>query len=240
MSKKILPLIGIVLLSASAVQGAVLFDNPYYPQGTGGGSLEPDVPAQSATAIILANTSTIQAFSITVQEVFTEPESVYTWSIYKDVNGMPSGAPGPISGVSGAPTYLPIVSGQAAMNDPSPGQSVFSWTNLVPGTNQYGWNAINEVTIKTGPVTLAAGDYFLALSTQGSEVGGEGWLSGAYNTGDVYSWVGAFVPVSAGGDAITVYGTSAPEIDPSSAIGGLTLLFGGLAVLYGRPPRPVA
>ena len=43
--------------------------------------------------------------------------------------------------------------------------------------------------------------------------------------------------------AVGVIGTAAavPEIDPSSAIGGLTLLFGGLAVLRGRrPARPVA
>ncbi len=239
MSKKILPLIGMALISGAA-QGAVLFNNPYDPQGIGGGGLSPDGPAGSATVIDLSNTSTIQAFSITVDDLRAYPESVYLWSIYTDVNGMPGGALGPISGISGEPLVLPIASGQAGI---APGEginsTVFSWKTLVPAVNNS--NSINEVTIKTGPITLGAGDYFINLITEGNSTSAESWASGAKNTGDVNSFAGVFQPSNAGGDAITVFGTSAPEIDPSSAIGGLTLLFGGFAVLRGRrPARPLA
>jgi hypothetical protein len=232
MSKKILPLIGLVLLSGSVAAQVVLYENPYDPQGIGGGGLSPDPNYASATAITLTNLSTIQAFSFTVEDLRAQPESVYTWSVYTDVNGMPSGPPGPISGPTGAPTYLPIVSGQAGINSFQNAPTVFSWYTVVPAINNL--NSINEVTIDTGPITLGAGNYFLALSSEGPETSAESWLSGAYNTGDVSSFAGAFTPANAGGDAIIVVGTSVPEIDPSSAVGGLTLLLGGLMVLRGR------
>jgi hypothetical protein len=240
MNKKILPLIGMVLLSGPlAAEGAVLFQNPYDPTGTGGVGISYSFAFQGATTFTLKSASTVEAVSVTVDDVFGHPMGSYNWSIYTDVNGMPGGAPGPISLPTGAPTYLPIVSGTAA-SIAEPGDSIYSWRTLVLGDSPSG-DAINEVTIQTGPIALGPGTYFLALSGQVG-VGAEEWLSGAYNTGNVSAFVGAFTPLTARGDALTVYGRkSAPEIDPSSAVGGITLLFGGLMVLRGRRPvRPVA
>ena len=122
MSKKILPLIGMALLSASAAQGAVLYENPYDPQGiVGNNGLGPSngLNWQTATLIDLSNTSTIGAVSFTVEDLRAYPESLYSWSIYTDVNGMPSGAPtGIISGITGTEIYAPIVSGQAVVSNP--------------------------------------------------------------------------------------------------------------------------
>jgi hypothetical protein len=242
MSKKILPLtIGMVLLSGSvAAQDSVLFENPYDPQGiVGNNGLGPSngLTWQTATLIDFSNTSTIQAVSVTVGDLRGYPESLYSWSIYTDVNGMPSGGPGPISGITGTEIYSPIVSGQAVMSSPQEGQSMFSWSTLVPGSGLDDEGSINVVTINTGPVTLGAGDYFFALAALGPGNSSEGWEPGKYDTGNLYSYNGAFEGPPSGGSAITVYGTSAPEIDPSSAAGGITLLFGGLMVLRGRRAR---
>jgi hypothetical protein len=234
--RKFLPLIVLVLLSGSATAQQVLFENPYDPQGTGGVGISYSFANSGATTFTLNANSTIQAVSVIVQDLFGGPMSTYNWSIYADVNGMPGGAPGPISGPTGAPTYLPIVSGTAT-NIAEPGDSVYSWLNIVPGIAPFNEDAINEVTIDTGPIDLAAGTYFLSLSGQVG-VGTEGWLSGISNTGTASSFVGAFTPVSTGGEALTVIGKkiTAPEIAPSSAIGALTLLLGSLVVLRGRRP----
>jgi hypothetical protein len=226
MSKTFLPLtIVLVLLSAPVVAQQVLFQNPYDPNGIGGGGLGPDANGQSATVITLENSSTIYSVSFTVQDVRAQPEGFYFWSVYSDVNGMPSGVPGPISGPTGLPTYMPIVSGQTEES---------SWYPIVPPVNNL--NSTNEVTINTGPVTLGAGNYFFALTSSGPENSAESWLSGAYNTGNASSFAGGWNASSPGGNAIIVVGTSAPEINSSSAIGALTLLFGGLMVLRGRRP----
>ncbi len=240
MSKKILPLIGMALLSASAAQGAVLYENPYDPQGiVGNNGLGPSngLNWQTATLIDLSNTSTIGAVSFTVEDLRAYPESLYSWSIYTDVNGMPSGAPtGIISGITGTEIYAPIVSGQAVVSNPQEGQSIYSWRTLVPGSGPNGDYSTNVVTIKTGQITLSAGDYFFALAALGPETSSEGWAPGKYDTGNVYSANGSFggSPAPAGGAAITVFGTSAPEIDPASAASGLTLLLGTVAVVRGR------
>jgi hypothetical protein len=140
---------------------------------------------------------------------------------------MPSGAPGPISGPTGLPTYIPIVSGQAGFSTAN-----YSFYPLVPPVNFL--NSINEVTIQTGPVTLGPGNYFFAMSASGLEDSAERWESGAYNTGNASSFVGGWYVSSPGGNSIIVVGTSAPEINSSSAIGALTLLLGSLVVLRGR------
>ena len=232
MSRKFLPLIVLVLLSGSATAQQVLFENPYDPTGSGGVGISYSTAYSGATTFTLGSDSTVRAVSFTVGDVFSSPMGSYNWSIYSDVNGMPGGAPGPISGPTGAPTYLPIVSGQAGLST-----STFSWYPIVPPVPNQSISSINEVTIDLGQIDLSAGTYFLSLS--GIEgVGAEGWLSGAYNTGNVSSFVGAFTPVSARGDALIVFGSkstvSAPEIAPSSAIGALTLLLGSLMVLRGR------
>lgn len=228
--RKFLPLIVLVLLSGSATAQQVLFENPYDPTGTGGVGISYSDAYSGATTFTLSSNSTVRAVSITVADVFGNPMGRYNWAIYSDVNGMPGGAPGPISMPTDSPTYLPIVSGTAEMS---------SWYNVAPGTTPFNFGATNEVTIDLGPIDLNAGTYFLSLGGQ-IGAGGEGWLSGAYNTGNVSSFVGAFTPVSAGGDALIVFGSkstvSAPEIAPSSAIGALTLLLGSLVVMRGRRP----
>lgn len=232
MSKKILPLMGMALLSASAVQGAVLFENPYDPQGTSGVVISNfNFVTSGATTFTLSGNSTIQALSFTVLDSpSSNPLASYGWSIYADVNGMPGGAPGPISPPTGAPTYLPLDSGQVLLNS-----SDASWRNLVPYSGLY---AINEVTLKTGPIDLGAGTYFLALSGAERGVGNEVWESGKYNTGNTSSFFGVFTPVSAGGDALAIYGKAlAPEIDASMATTVLTFLLGGLLVLRGHRPK---
>lgn len=233
--RKFLPLIVLVLLSGSAAAQQVLFENPYDPTGSGGVFISYSDAYTGATTFTLGAASTVRAVSITVQDIFGSPMGFYNWAIYSDVNGMPGGAPGPISMPTDSPTYLPIVSGATEMS---------SWYEVAPGINQNNSGAINEVTIDFGPIDLNAGTYFLSLGGQ-IGAGGEGWLSGAYNTGNVSSFVGAFTPVSAGGDALIVLGStsrvSAPEIAPSSAIGAVTLLLGSLVVLRGRrPARHVA
>jgi hypothetical protein len=231
MNKKFLPLtIVLVLLSAPVVAQQVLFSNPYDPNGIGGNTLGPDPRYGSATVITLTNPSTIFSVSFTVDDLRANPEGTYFWSIYSDVNGMPLGGPGPISPPTGLEVYAPLASGQDGV-----GSSTYSWYPIVPPVNNL--NSINEVTISTGPVTLGPGNYFFAMSSVGLEDSSEGWASGAYNTGNVGSFLGAFNTTSPGGNAITVFGTSAPEINPASAIGALTLLLGSLAVLRGRRAR---
>ena len=209
-------------LLSGAAHGTILFENPYYDGpglGPGGGAMIQGCnPCSAATPIFLSNASTIQAVSFTVQDLFAAPENAYTWSIYKDVNGIPSGTP--------------LDSGQSAINASQGVANIYSYVQLAPPIN--GSNAIDEVTIKTGPVTLGAGNYFFAITASGLGDTPETWMSGTLNDAGTPAYT---PPISVAiSDAITVYGTSAPEIDPSSAMSGLTLLFGGLAVLRGRRP----
>ncbi len=265
MSKKILPLIGMALLSGAA-HGTILFENPYNPSGGGDGYYSSAgggdagcaysgvlCSGQDAQSFTLTRTDTIESVSIIVTDVNIgpRPSQDYDWSIYAAANGVPTGPSGPL-GPSGIPTVLPIASSGGNYVAPGNGQpGTYTYQNLTqytltPGGFVY---RVNEVDIDTGPITLGPGTYFFAISGQGSELfsGVESWDAGLINSGAAWASYGNWSPGTSGGAsgpdglAMTVIGTSAPEIDPSSAIGGLTLLFGGLAVLRGRrPARPVA
>jgi len=230
MNRKFLPLILLVLLSGSAAAQQVLFENPWDPQGTGGLALGSGFGNQSATTFTLGSDSTVQTVSIIVEDLFSRTLE-YNWSVYSDVNGLPGGVPGPISGPTGLQSYVPLFSGEGTN---------FSALNIVP-PDQFGFNAINEISIDIGPIDLSAGTYFLALSGQ-EGTGVDGWLPGISNTGSATAVVGGWTPAGAGGEALTVIGkVAAPEISSSSAIGALTLLLGSLMVLRGRrSTRPIA
>jgi hypothetical protein len=242
MNKKYLPLIVLVLLSGTAsAQVTLLYDNPYNPSGGSdcqftqacGGNFE----SQLAQSFTLNTAATIEAVSFTT----TDPGAPirYNWSIFSAADGLPAGPPGPISLPSDSPTVLPIVSSTEIVPLGSGQPGTFTYLNLVPKPADGICCAVNQVTIDTGPLNLAAGTYFFALESDGSEIDYEGWAAGLNSTGGAS---GAFSVWSkdtvVSSFAIEVIGTpasvSAPEISSSSAVGAVMLLIGGLLVLRGR------
>jgi hypothetical protein len=240
MSTKILALIGTALMSGSAVAQQTLYSNPYDPAGSNdcGFSSGCQTPGSISDAQLftLGSAATVQSVSFTAIDPRMNPQNSYEWSIYTDVGGLPAGPPGPLLG--GNVTVTPLASGQAFL--PGSGETnVYSSLNI--GSSADG--LIDTYTISIGSVTLGAGNYFLALEGFGSETSFQGWMQGLNDSGAASSSFGIWSPGSTGGMgglAMTVHGTYAPEIDPSLGIGGLTLLFGGLAVLRGRRPATSA
>jgi hypothetical protein len=244
MSKEILPLIGMALLSGSVAAEQVLYSNPYNdPPGQNAGcffSSGCQIPGTQAEAQLftLGSAATVETVSFTAIDPRINPQNFYDWAIYADKGGLPSGPPGPP--LAGNATVMPLVSGQVFAPG-NGGSNIFSAVNMGGSAP----SLIDVYTFSLGSVNLAAGNYFLSLDGFGSETSYQSWAQGLNNTGAVSSEYGVWSPGvgggSPGGLAMTISGVSAPEIDPSSALAGLTLLFGGLAVLRGRRlARPLA
>lgn len=243
MSKSILPLIALALLSGPLAAQQVLYENPFTSnQPTDGGAC----PSQEACALdsqvgqnfTLSGNSTIQAISILTADSSAYPLR-YSWSIYfEGPNGLPTGLLGSTpTGPAQVFPVIPILSSPAGEEIGSgAGPNTYSSLNVVPGSNVIGsW--LNEVTINTGSINLGAGSYIFAISGYGSELAGglETWEAGI-NGGGVISNYDVWSSLNPQeGLAMTVIGTpaAAPEIDPSSAMAGLTLLCGGLLILRG-------
>jgi hypothetical protein len=235
MHSRILPLIGLALLAGTVSAQQVLYENPYNAAGgadcTFTDACSTNFSGQSAQSFTLQKNSTIDAVSIIVADPFFAPTPLrYTWSIFESANGAPTGAPGPFSFPENSPTVLPFITSGPNEITQGNGVGTYSYLNLVPSKSNSSW--INEVTIDTGPITLGSGTYFLALQAYGPENDYEGWAAGV-NGGGADARFNVWSPTG-GGSALTVIGTSAPEIDPSSAIGALTLMLGGLTVLRSR------
>ncbi len=251
MSKRILPLIVLVSLSGPLAAQQVLFENPYTSNQPAVGGACPSqeacaVSSQVGQSFTLTGNSTIQAISILTSDSSAYPLR-YTWSIYSEgPNGLPTGLLGSApTGPAQVFPVIPVVASPGGQEIGSgTGPNTYSSLNLVPGSSQIGsW--LNEVTINTGSINLGPGSYIFAIAGYGSELaaGVEVWDAGI-NGGGVISNYSAWSPlVPKEGLAMTVIGTpaAAPEIDPSSAMAGLTLLCGGLLVLRGyRPERTVS
>jgi len=241
MTKRILPLIGLMLLSGSLAAQETLYSNPYDSAGASGScffSSGCQIPGTRAEAQLftLSNAATLQSVSFTAIDPVISPQNLYEWAIYADKDGLPTGPAGPLLG--GNVTVVPLASGDVFK--PGSGQSdTYSVVNI-GGSDP---NLVDVYTFSLGSVNLGAGNYFLALEGFGPETSFQGWAQGLNNTGAVSSEYGVWSPGVGGGPpgglAMTIKGMSAPEIDPSSVMGGLTLLFGGLTVLRGRrPARP--
>jgi hypothetical protein len=238
MSKKILSLIGFMLLSGSVEAQQTLYSIPYDPAGLNNNcffSSGCQIPGTQAEAQLftLSNAATLQSASFTASDPTINPQNLYEWAIYADKNGLPTGPAGPLLG--GNVSVVPLASGEAFR--PGSGQSdTYSVVNI----GGSGPNLVDVYTFSLGSVNLRAGNYFLALEGFGPETSYESWAQGLNNTGAVSSeygvWSAGVSGSPPGGLAITIKGMSAPEIDPSSIMGGLTLLLGGLAVLRGRRP----
>jgi hypothetical protein len=240
MNKRILPLIGMVLLSGSAAaQESVLYENPYNPAGGGdcsfSGACSFPGTVQDAQSFTLSSAATIQAVSIIVSDYGPAPNQTYNWSIYAAAGGLPTGPPATFEN-TGRPTVLPIVLGEAF--GPGSGQpDTYSYLNVIPSPDpsEHLLDWVNEVTIDTNSVTLGPGTYFFAVAGLGPSIRPENWDQGINNTGSAISNYGVWsTNTQVDGFAMTVIGTKAPEIDPSSAMSALTLLLGGLMVLRGR------
>jgi hypothetical protein len=244
MSKDILALIGFMLLSGSVEAQQTLYRNPYDPAGLNGscffssGCQAPGTQAE-AQLFTLSNAATLQSASFTASDPTISPQNLYEWAIYADKDGLPTGPPGPQLG--GNVSVVPLASGEAFR--PGYGQSdAYSVVNI----GGSGPNLVDVYTFSLGSVNLRAGNYFLALEGFGPETSYESWAQGLNHTGAVSSEYGVWSAGVGGGPpgglAITIKGMSAPEIDPSSIMGGLTLLLGGLTVLRGGRParRPIA
>jgi hypothetical protein len=234
MNTKILALLGTVLMSGSVAAQQTLYSNPYNPTGFNdcafSSGCQTPGSISNAQLFTLGSAATVQSVSFTAIDPRVNPENSYEWAIYTDSGGLPAGPPGPP--VAGNPTVTPLVSGQAFR--PGSGESnVYSELNIGGSAD----GLVDVYTISIGSVTLGPGNYFLALEGFGAETSFQGWAQGLNDTGAASSSFGVWSPGSTGGIgglAMTVRGTSAPEIDPALGIGGLTLLFGGLAVLRGR------
>jgi hypothetical protein len=244
MRKEILPLIALVLLSGPLAAQQVLYENPLGPQGTSTACTSYEACAvgiQVGQSFTLTGNDTVQAVSFIASDNSAYPLR-YTWSIYSEgPNGLPTGLLGPTpTGPAQVLPVIPVVSSPAGEQiDFGTGPNTYSSLNLVPGTSEYGsW--LNEVTINTGSINLGAGSYIFALTGFGSSLTPEGWDAGINGGGVIsnYDVWSSLDPQE--GLAMTVIGTpaaaAAPEIDPSSAMAGLTLLCGGLLVLRGCRP----
>jgi hypothetical protein len=243
MNKENVALICMILLSGSVGAKETLYSNPYDPTGQNGScffSSGCQIPGTQAEAQLftLGNASTLQSVSFTALDPRISPQNSYSWAIYADVGGLPAGSPGPLLG--GNVTVTPLVSGEA-FRPGSAESDMYSVVNIGSASS----NLIDVYSINLGSVNLGAGNYFLSLEGFGSESSFQSWAQGLNNTGAVSSEYGVWSSGVGGGPpgglAMTIKGMSAPEIDPSSVMGGLTLLFGGLMVLRGRrPARPAA
>jgi hypothetical protein len=248
------------LLAASVGAQNVLYENPYNPAGVGDAYYSSGLgggagcafsgvvcSAQDAQSFTLTRTDTVESVSIIVtdENLGPEPSQRYNWSIYAAANGLPTGSAGPLD-PSGVPVALPIASSAGnyvAAGNGQPG--TFTYLNLLqspPAPGDPFGTRVNEVTIDTGPVTLGPGTYFFAISGEGSELslGVESWDAGLLNSGAAWASYGNWSPGTSSGAsgsdglAMTVIGTPAPEINPSSATSALTLLFAGVMILRGR------
>jgi hypothetical protein len=250
MNNRIWAFFGMMLFAGSvAAQQSVLYSNPYDPTNPGniaGGNCSFSTACgtypgafQLAQAFNLGTAATIQSVSFTVSD-FNGPtpvEGAYGWAIFADISGLPSGPLGPV--IADNQTVLPIASsGPGGVCLPYTGSCTTSYTSVNiagPNPNPSGpevWT--NVVTLNTGAVNLGSGNYFLALYGAGPETQPEGLDAGYKNTGAIFGDYGAWSPINEG-LAVTIKGTTAvPEINPSSAIGALTLLLGSLMVLRGR------
>ena len=238
MNKEILSLIGLMLLSGSVEAEQTLYSNPYDPAGQNGScffSSGCQIPGTQAEGQLftLSNAATLQSVSFTAIDPAISPQNLYEWAIYADKDGLPTGPPGPLLG--GNVTVVPLASGEAFKPGSGPGDT-YSVVN-VGGSDS---SLIDVYTFGLGSVNLGAGNYFLALEGFGPETSFQSWAQGLNNTGAVSSEYGVWSSGVGGGPpgglAMTIKGMSAPEIDPSSVMGGLTLLLGSLTVLRGRRP----
>ncbi len=240
MSTKKLALISMALMSGSVAAQQTLYSNPFDPAGSDdcGFSSGCQAPGSISDAQLftLGSSATVQSVSFTAVDPRANPQNSYEWAIYTDTGGLPGGLPGPPLG--GNATVTPLFFGQAFR--PGSGETnVYSELNIGGSAD----GLIDVYTISIGSLSLGPGNYFLALEGFGSETSFQGWAQGRNDTGAASSNYGVWSPGSTGGIgglAMTVHGTYAPEIDPSLGIGGLTLLFGGLAVLRGRRPATAA
>jgi hypothetical protein len=236
MSNKVLALIGVTLLSGSASAEQILYSNPYDPAGNSNNcffSSGCQIPGTQAEAQLfsLSNAATLQTVSFTASDPKISPQNSYEWAIYSDKNGLPTGSAGPLLG--GNVTVVPLASGEIFR--PGSWQSdTYSVVNI-GGSDP---SLIDVYTFSLGSINLGAGNYFLALEGFGAETSYQNWAQGLNNTGAVSSEYGVWSSGVGGGPpgglAMTIKGMSAPEIDPSSIMGGLTLLLGSLTVLRGR------
>jgi hypothetical protein len=241
MSNKVLALIGVTLLSGSASAEQILYSNPYDPAGNSSNcffSSGCQIPGTQAEAQLfsLSNAATLQTVSFTASDPKISPQNSYEWAIYADKDGLPTGPAGPLLG--GNVTVVPLASGDVFR--PGSGQSdTYSVVNI-GGSDP---SLIDVYTFSLGSVNLGAGNYFLALEGFGPETSYQSWAQGLNNSGAVSSEYGVWSSGVGGGPpgglAMTIKGMSAPEIDPSSIMGGLTLLLGSLTVLRGRRPGKI-
>lgn len=226
MDKRLLGLMGLMFAGPLVAQ-QTLYSNPYDPSGPGdcGFSSGCQIPGSQADAQLfdLSRSATLRSVSFTVSEPYKSPETSYEWAIYSDKGGLPFGAA--------------LASGFAFR--PGLGESN-TYSVVEDGKVKGGFGWIDTYTFATGAVALKTGDYFLALEGFGPESSYQSWLEGKNDTGAASSEYGVWSARSTdglGGLALTVKGTYAPEIDPSSVVGALGLLAGGVAVLRGGRRR---
>jgi hypothetical protein len=234
---KISATIVLMLLAASSGAQDVLYENPWNLTGPGNcqftDACADNFSGQLAQSFTLTNAATVQAVSFVVSDPFGSP-SRYGWSIFGAANGLPAGPPGPISLPTDSPTVLPIISSTGEVSLGNGGPGTYTYLNLIPGTGPP-TSRVNEVTINTGPLTLGPGTYFFALRADTSEIDPEGWDAGIFPTGAASGQFKVWsTDTEEGSLAMTVIGTPAPEINPSSAMSALTLLFAGVMMLRGR------